>query len=189
MTVPGENVVQLHREEFKNTPSASVEEIFPGFSERFNILLDLSDLEIPKSRGKAAYVAELFETSQMAPADWLKKDKPPKPATLRKIVIFLLNHIDKVYSSLKVEAWLKYGDEAVGNPFSYKEEEKSLIPLAAGLISEVAKANKISAVSFELTKVLSAVVKTLSDFEVSDISLIERVHHEIVLQHIKANSR
>ncbi|MFC1336815.1 MAG: hypothetical protein G8D89_18305 [gamma proteobacterium symbiont of Clathrolucina costata] len=186
-------VVQLHKqiEEYSQVVPGTVAEIFPGFSERLNHLIDLTDLEIPPlDDGRQAHIASLLQSSKMAPGDWLKKDKPPKTSTLRKLVTYLLRHISGNHNPLKVEAWLKYGDEALPNPFDQNtSDNQDLIPLATTLIVSVARENNIPANDFDLSKVLTTTVDMLADFRLSHESMIESVHRKIIAQYIKSNPR
>ncbi|MCU7917253.1 MAG: hypothetical protein KZQ95_02705 [Candidatus Thiodiazotropha sp. (ex Epidulcina cf. delphinae)] len=186
-------VVRLHRqiEEFNQTTSGTVSEVFPGFSKRLNHLIDLTDLNVPAmDDGRQAYISALLQASKMAPGDWLKKNKPPKTTTLRKLVIYLLSRIPGDHNPFKIEAWLKYGDEAVQNPFnSMPQNSQALIPLATALIVSVAKEINVTANEFDLNKVLSATVETLSDFQLTHESMVEAVHRKIIAQYIKSNPR
>ena len=189
----GKNVVQLHRqrEEFNKTTLGTVTEVFPGFSNRLNILIDLTDLNIPPlDDGRQSYISTLLQASKMAPGDWLKKDKPPKTATIRKLITFLLSHIPGEYNPLKVEAWLKYGDEALPNPFNSEQpDNQNLIPLATTLIVTVSKENNIPANEFDLSRVLNITVEMLADFGLDHESMIESVHKKIILQYIRSSPR
>lgn len=181
--------INSQKREFQDTPSAAVSEIYPGFSLRLNQLIDLTDLEMPPmSDGRQSHVANLFESSRHAPGDWLKKDKPPKPATLRKIVTFLLHHIEGSYNGLRVEAWLKYGDGAVGNPFEDPHTRfQPLTPLATILVTTVAKELDIQAPAFDLERCLELTIETLTDFQLTDQRDILPAHRKIVASHIRNN--
>lgn len=191
MTSKSENkVVQLYQQiEELNQASASVSEAFPGFSERLNHLIDIANVDIPPmDDGRQAYISNLLQASKMAPGDWLKKDKPPKTATLRKLVVYLLRHVPGDHNPYKIEAWLKYGDAAVNNPFnSAPSENQALIPLATTLIVSVAKEISIPPNKFDLSKVLTTTVETLSDFKLTHESMVGPVHRMIIAQYIKAN--
>lgn len=166
-------------------------EAFPGFSVRLNMFIDLTDLEIPPlDNGRQSFLGNLVQTTRMSPGEWLKKDKPPKTATLRKLIVYLLDHIQGDYNPFKIEAWLKYGDVAVANPF-YKEADssQSLIPLATSLIVLVAKEIGVPANSFDLNPVLASTVETLSAFKITQANMVEPVHRSIVAEYIKANLR
>lgn len=192
MSKSEKKVIQLHRQiEEINHTSGTISEAFPGFSERLNHLIDLADLDIPPlDDGRQACISTLLRASKMAPGDWLKKDKPPKTATLRKLVSYLLSHIPGELNPYKIEAWLKYGDEAVSNPFnSTPQENQALIPLAITLIISVAKEINIPPNEFDLNKVLSVTVETCSEFRLTHESMVEPVHRKIIAQYIKANPR
>lgn len=184
------NVIDINsqKREFQETPSAPVSEIYPGFSLRLNQLIDLTDLEMPAmADGRQSHVANLFESSRHAPGDWLKKDKPPKPGTLRKIVTFLLLHIEGSYNALRVEAWLKYGEGAVGNPFEDPHTRfQPLTPLATIIVTSVAKELKIPAPSFNLEKCLELTIETLTDFQLTDQRDVLPAHRKIVAGHIRS---
>jgi hypothetical protein len=190
MSKSGKNVIHLHRQAKEiSQASDTVTEAFPGFSERLNKLIDLADIGIPPlDNGRQAYISNLIQASKMAPGDWLKKDKPPKTATLRKLVNYLLAHLSGDHNPYKIEAWLKYGDAAVCNPFnSTPQASQVLIPLATTLIVSVAKEINTPTNEFDLNKVLTATVETLSDFKLTHESMVEPVHRKIIAQYIKAN--
>ncbi|MBX2807163.1 MAG: hypothetical protein KTR20_00895 [Cellvibrionaceae bacterium] len=167
-------------------------EIFPGFSTRLNQLIDLTDLGIPPlDDGRQAHISSLLQASKMAPGDWLKKDKPPKTSTLRKLVIYLLSHIAGDHSPYKIEAWLKYGDAALSNPFTTQRamNNQALIPLATTLIVGEAKAINVPTNRFDLSKVLEATLETLSNFQLTQESMVEPVHKKIIAQYILAHPK
>ncbi|MBX2808156.1 MAG: hypothetical protein KTR20_05935 [Cellvibrionaceae bacterium] len=167
-------------------------EVFPGFSARLNQLIDLTDLGIPPlDDGRQAHISLLLQASKMAPGDWLKKDKPPKTSTLRKLVVYLLSHIPGDHSPYKIEAWLKYGDAALSNPFTVQPtiNNQALIPLATTLIVSTAKTINIPTNQFDLGKVLDATLETLSDFQLTQESMVEPVHKKIIAQYILAHPK
>lgn len=92
--------------------NASGNELFPGFSSRINRIIDMTDLSAPsKDYGRGAWLANLTQSSKSATSDWLKKDKPPKPSMLRKLIYFFCRHLPPVMRSpLFVECWVLYGD-------------------------------------------------------------------------------
>lgn len=186
-------VVQLHQqiEEINQTTPKVVTEEFPGFSDRLNKLIDLTDLGIPPlDGGRQAHIASLLQSSKMAPGDWLKKDKPPKNSTLKRLVNYLLSHIDGSHSPLKIQAWLKFGDEAVNDPFCDPQPDNQyLIPLATALIVAVTRENGIPASEYELSRVLCETVEMLAGFNLTHESMIEPVHLQIIYQYIKSHPR
>ncbi len=193
MSKQDQKVVQLRdrRAEFNRTTAGAVAEIFPGFSARLNQLIDLTDLDIPDiGDGRQTYIGELLQASKMACGDWLRKDKPPKPTTLRKLVVYLTEHVPGDQNPYKVEAWLRYGDVAVQNPFdSTPQRHQALIPLATALIVSVAKEIDVPTTSFDLSEVLTATIEILANFHITHATLIEPVHRTIIAQYIHAHPR
>jgi hypothetical protein len=124
----------------------------------------------------------------MAAGEWLKKDKPPKPTTLRKVVTYLLAHTEWAYlNPLKVEAWLKYGS-AIQSPFeSAAIENEALYPLASSVISLVAKESGIPGSEINLTECLKQTVDLFASFDINRIDKVELVHKKIVEQIIRQN--
>ena len=50
----------------------TVNEAFPGFSERLNYFIDLADPTIPAmDNGRQACISNLLQASKMAPGEWL----------------------------------------------------------------------------------------------------------------------
>ena len=181
---------QKHSFEAIENINSDVAKIFPGFSQRLNELIDMSSLDIPKDWGRQMALASLVHTSKMAAGYWLKGDRPPKATTLRNIVIFLTDHIEKKTNPLKVEAWLKYGEPTIQSPFSKKPiDEVDLSPIALGEIVNICKEKEIEISSFDLQKVLDATISTLETFEVYSNDKVEEKHKEIIYQYIMLNRR
>ncbi len=168
--------------------NAEVTKIFPGFSKRINELIDMSSLDIPKDWGRQMALAAIVNTSKMAAGHWLKGDRPPKASTLRNIVIFLTDHIEKKVNPLKVEAWLKYGEPTIQSPFRDKPiDEVDLSPVALGEIVSICKEKDVNISSFDLQKVLDATISTLETFEIYSNNEMEEKHKEIIYQYIMLN--
>jgi len=182
-----------YKKEMRDVKSATVEQINAGFSNRLLTFIGQSDIDIPKlDEGMITYIAKLFETSKPAASDWLTKNKPPKEATLLKIVKFFLNHIEGGDNILvtRVISWLRYGDGAVPSPF--KQEGKpegylELSPLAASLIVEEAKEIGLDASDYDLEKVLPQTVNLLITYDISDDTQVTNAHRDIIRGHIKNN--
>jgi len=116
MTITTKTSVNIKKyRDFGSIEKAKLSEIHNGFSERLNWLLDLSNLNAPPlNNGRVSWTAEVTNSSRPAVMDWLKHDKPPKSVTLRKLVIFLHNHLPPIFSEAPVlEAWLRYGPEVL----------------------------------------------------------------------------
>ena len=185
-------VVQIdsQRSSFENVEHANAEvtKIFPGFSQRLNELIDMSSLDIPKGWGRQVALSSIVKTSKMAAGYWLKNDRPPKASTLRNIVVFLTDHIEKKANPLKVEAWLKYGEPTIQSPFREKPiDEVDLSPVALGEIVGICKEKKVEISSFDLQKVLDATISTMETFEVYTNDMVKHKHKEIIYQYIMLN--
>lgn len=91
--------------------------LFPGFSERYNRLLDLTEQFPPIEYGRKSAIAKYFDASKNAAADWLDKNRPPIEKTLRHHITVLANLIPGRFDIMHIEAWLRYGSEIVDDPF------------------------------------------------------------------------
>lgn len=98
----------------------------PGFSDRFNLLLDKAAFPT-MGAGRAKALASRFGSSKSGAQNWVGKDMPPKRDTLHEVVEQILGDLEASYDTIKVIAWLEYGD-AVPNPFD------DTIPLTSGSI-------------------------------------------------------
>lgn len=190
MTKADAKVLQFKKqqEEFSSF-TTDLEEIFPGFSSRLNELVDKTDLEVPPlDDGRQAYLSELFSASKMAAGDWLKKDKPPKPTMLRKVVAYMLAHTEWATTNpLKVEAWLKYGS-AIQNPFERAAiENEALYPLASTVISQVARESGVPGSQIDLVECLKQTVELFASFDINRLDKVELVHKKIVEQIVRQN--
>jgi len=166
--------------------SSSTAKSFPGFSQRLNYLCDLAS--IPRlDDGRQAYVSTLLPASKMAPGDWLKKDRPPKTTTLRKLLSLILQRISGEHDNIKIEAWLIYGD-VVNQPFDLTPNE-ALIPLATTLIVSVANEINIPTDVFDLNNVLPMTLEMLTNFKLTTQDLVEPIHRKIIAQYIKSHLR
>ena len=181
---------QKHSYEEIEHANAEVAKIFPGFSQRLNELIDLSSIDIPRDWGRQMALASIVSTSKMAAGYWLKGDRPPKASTLRNIVIFLTDHIEKKVNPLKVEAWLKYGEPTIQSPFREKPiDEVDLSPVALGEVVTICKEEAIDISSFDLQKVLDATISTLETFEIYSGNKLEEKHKAIIYQYIMLNQK
>ncbi|MFT7223905.1 MAG: hypothetical protein ACI82Z_001449 [Cellvibrionaceae bacterium] len=184
--------IAIDRSSFETVEKANadVSNIFPGFSQRLNELIDKTSLEIPPlDGGRQMALASLVKTSKMATGHWLKNNRPPKASTLRNLVVFLVDYIDKKVNPLKVEAWLKYGEPAIQSPFKEEVIDKiNLSPIALAKIVEVCSAKGIEINSFDLKKVLDATIRTMESFEIYSEESFNEKHKEVIYQYIKLNN-
>jgi predicted DNA-binding protein YlxM (UPF0122 family) len=190
-------VIRLNelRQEFQSSPGIEINEIYAGFSHRLNSFIDFSDIDTPSlNDGRVTFIAEMLEVSRPAVTDWFTKNKPPKETTLFELANYFLKHIEGGDDILpaRVVSWLRYGDEVSPCPFQIKNDDpahKELIPLAARIIATEAKTMGLGATSYDLTKVLPLTVSTLVDFELSELEEIQKVHRQIIQQHIRNHPR
>lgn len=170
------NVASLDqfRKQFKQeTEQYSESQVFSGFSARLNIMIDRTQgLNVPSidDRGRMAYIHKITGHSKPAVSDWLQKDVLPRDHTLRGLVAFLLRHIPGEYNLLRVESWLRFGDEATVCPFlASKPSEASipLRPLAAQLIAVAGRELDLSVSSYDLQGTVDDVVRMLMDYGVA----------------------
>ena len=192
------------KQDFQNTQSATLQELCPGFSDRLNFLIDFTDLDIPSmDKGRISAISEICEVSMPAASDWLKKNRPPRDAvkdkskdiaTLHKLVVFLLKHINSTVkpNTTRVMAWLRYGESAVGDPFEIAittENTASLLPLATTLILEAARNTDVEISSIDLDPLMTAVIETLQGFAISDIANIQNIHKKIIQAQLELHNK
>lgn len=153
-------------------------------------MLDLTDLSIPSmNNGRQTYLSNLLNISKMPPGDWLKKDRPPKTITLRKLIAFFLNHISGDHDPNLVEAWLQYGN-SVPNPFqSTEDDNQALTPLATSLIVSVAQEIGTPVSKIDLNPVLSSTIEMLAYFRLAQDSVIDPVYRALIARQIKSHPR
>lgn len=189
-----QKIVQL-RDRFKSEAhenSADIEQFFPGFSVRFNIFLELCELEEPippLGDGRVNFLVELFDTNRISVAQWLNKDMPPKTTTLRRIVRFLLKYIPGGdYHPVKVEAWLKYGEQAVRNPFVLHKTDR-LTPLAHTLINTISHEIGIPPASIMFERALNETLQYLKSLQLPNPPSVSLDQERIVAQIIRNNAK
>ncbi|MCX4030157.1 hypothetical protein H0A36_17440 [Endozoicomonas sp. SM1973] len=191
-----------HKKEYENTEGPGLEDngVYSGFSDRMNEFLDHVKMDLPPlDKGRISYIAELTGCSRQIVSIWLTKNKPPrdsvdqdKKTSLFKLVAYFMKHLDTDVSLYRIVAWLRYGDEAIESPFKQKQvddlKQELLIPLAAKVIVEEAKAANMSMSAFNLQLVLEETLNILFDFDVMSYKNILPPHRKIILQCIKNNS-
>lgn len=99
--------------EYKKTENAIIKyEIYEGFSQRLNQILDQSSLNVPKlNEGRGAWLAKLSGASKPAASDWLLHDKPPKQTRLRALIIMIAKYLPFELEVPVIEAWVLYGSK------------------------------------------------------------------------------
>jgi hypothetical protein len=188
--------LERYREEYKaEAENCSVTEVFPGFSERLNLLMDhTEDLNIPAmdERGRIAYIHKITGHSKPAVSDWLKKDILPRDQTLRGLITFLLRHIPGDYNVLRVESWVRFGDEATPCPLSLNKGESdtvSLRPLAAKLIADAGKDLTLTVSSYDLQNTMEDVTQMLADYGVRSFEDIQQPLRDLAKYYIQQHLR
>lgn len=188
------NIIRLRDQlkiETKEPTSAEVQHLFPGFSKRFNDFLDLCELEEPippLGDGRVNFLVALFDTNRISVAQWLNKDMPPKTPTLRRIVTSLAKHVKGEHHPFKIEAWLKYGDEAVRNPFVFHPSDK-LSPMAHTLIHNISHEIGISTADISLERTVKETLQYLHSLKLNSHSQLTLVQLNIVAQIIRNNTK
>ena len=186
---------QFRREYREEAESQETEGVFPGFTHRLNLLIDKAEgLDIPSinDRGRMAYIHKLTGHSKPAVSDWLQKDTLPRDQTLRSLIAFLLRHIPGEHNVMRVEAWVRFGEEATTNPFSAPraaDDQTALRPLAAKLIAKSSKDMNISVSSYDLLGTMDDVVKMLMDYGVSGPDDIQGPMEDLTKYYIQQHQR
>lgn len=188
--------ISQYREQFENdAESCTASEIYPGFSERLNYLMDQAEgIEIPDKdgRGRPTFLHKVTGSSRPATSDWVLHNKPPRDKTLRSLVVFFLHHISGDHNPVRVESWLRYGDQATPNPFAKGQQESDDTPLrllAAKLVAEAGKALAVTVAGYDFKAVQDATIKMLKDYGVTNDADIQDGMIDLVKYYIKDNPR
>lgn len=181
-----------HRTSFKRhiQNDVSITANFPGFSKRLNELIDYADIGVPllKDKGRAAELAQIFDVSPMATADWIKKDKPPRDLALRQIVTYLLSESGLKCNPVKAQAWLKYGEEAVPSPLVDKNSWDITLGIMASTLVHAALVDlDVPLSSVVLDDAIGSIVELLKHYGIREASQIKPDHHEQILECVKKN--
>lgn len=173
----------------------SESQVFSGFSDRLNLIIDKTEgLNVPSmdDRGRMAYIHKITGHSKPAVSDWLQKDILPRDQTLRGLVAFLLRHIPGEFNVLRVESWLRFGEEATPCPFTTarpSEDSMAMRPLAAQLIAAAGKELDISVSSYDLQSTMEDVVSMLMDYGVNGKEDIQGPMHDLAKYYIQQHLR
>lgn len=146
-------------------------ELNAGFSLRFHQLLDcVADLDIPKehARSRQAYIAQVTGQSEHAAHAWLELDQVPSDDVLESLVRFFLHYTHCQVSALRVESWLRYGDDATPNPFLLESSDDVQVALrskALRLLNDQVKEDDIALSSYQLQPLLDDLCRLLKSAE------------------------
>lgn len=177
--------------ELDDNPEEAQTIFFPGFSDRLNILIDRSDVELPPlDNGRAIAFAALFNMSKSRAADWLKRNNPPKPIFLRKVTEYFFNRSNITDSTVEhVEAWLKYGPTIVADPFLTFPFNDNNVLLCCNLIADVANGLHLTASQYDLEKVVRLTLDTLRAYSINDVAQVEPGIMLLIRRHIEDSLR
>jgi|GEM_PF-6723649 len=90
----------------------------PGFSKRFNQLLDLAGYP-SFNQGRLTVLAEDLNMSMAGARKWIVEDTPPRGSKLVDVCEMLAKEkLSKRYNPRRIACWLEYGEDIVPNPFS-----------------------------------------------------------------------
>jgi len=169
------NVIQMDvlRQEYNEEKQQSqAHKSSEGFSDRFNELIDqVQDLGIPARdvRGRQSKIAKMTGHSKPSVSDWLAKDKLPNDEIFPSLIRFFLHHTPYSLNALRVESWLRYGEEATPNPFTldeHQEETEALNLIAFQLLTDTVKEKQIGVSSYDMQAVLDDIYDVLKSFGV-----------------------
>jgi hypothetical protein len=138
---------------------------FPGFSSRLNNLIDFAEIDVPSvgSRGRATELAAIFGVTYVSVGAWIKDDKAPREDVLRNIVTFLISKTNIGCHSMKVVAWLLYGEDVIKNPILDSEiKQQGLIALASVLVNKVSNQREIGTATIDLGECIRCVAELLA---------------------------
>ena len=192
------NVVPFEalREEYKGEQEATENpKIRPGFSGRFHVLIDQTEgLGIPArdKRGRLSHIAKITGHSKPAVSEWFKKNKLPSEEVFCSLIRFFLHHTSVKVSALRVESWLRYGDEATPNPFDIapqEEKTEALRPVAFRLLTETVKEHQIGISTYDMQAVLDDTLELLGDFGVGPSDDIPQPMKDLVAGFIAKHAK
>lgn len=178
-TLPVKKTAMAEKEEYRVLQDAANKINRPGFSERLHHFIDqVVGLDIPGSeeRGRLAAISKITGHSKPSVSEWFKKDKLPSDDIFSALVRFFLQFIDCYESPIKVESWLRYGEEATADPFAQspvnvnRERSKDL---ALELLTIVVRDDKVSVEATDLDGVLEDTIKMIGDYSLNEMTSAE----------------
>ncbi len=179
------------RDENKGVQEASGKNYHAGFSVRLHRLIDqVEGLEIPGSeeRGRLSAIAKLTGYSKPSVSEWFKKDKLPSENIFTALVRFFLQYIECNEIPVRVESWLRYGEEATPDPFektAKNDNREELKDLALELLSVVVKDDHVSINDTDLDCVLADTIGMLKNFGVNSSDGVPELIFSLIRSYIK----
>lgn len=167
-------------DKFQDVPERKLQDIYPGFSDRFWQLLTMAGLN-EKDRRNISKFSEDFQVGKGSAHEWLTKDKPPKDSKLDALVTFLLSKLDRKHTAnvRRVCAWLKYGGPGgVPNPFNVEKNET--LNLARHVLLKCCSKFNISPNASMLDSQLEKISQLIEVLQITSIDELEDSHLEII---------
>lgn len=189
------HVVQIKRLEKKDPAAEVVASSCVGFSERFHLLISqVQGLDIPQRSDPArlTYIATITGHAEPAVRQWFEQDGLPSDEILQSLVRFFLHHTACHTSALRVESWLRYGEEATPNPFAGEAEDDTVVALQAKafqLLNETVKERDILLCSYDMALVLEELQKLLKEFGVGLTDQVPASMKELVVGLLAKHSK
>ena len=145
---------------------------YPGFSRRFNELLDKAEYP-PLDYGRARALADEFGVSKSGARKWIRENTPPRAAMLRLITekLYKKTRLNSLRNTSKAIAWMQYGDEIEGSP-----SEQNILQADHIMLSNIYVAVHICARSMEF------------DLESLPRKTLDRLYNTVIEQTLKQDS-
>lgn len=102
------NIEQLAAQATQIESTIDADDLFPGFGERLNEMLDLVVPAIPPLFGRPAALAAVLGLTKATTGRWFNENRPPNALTLRKLAIWLSTNTNH-FSAPEMEIYLLYG--------------------------------------------------------------------------------
>lgn len=159
----------------------------PGFSDRLNQMIDLTELDAPTvGHGRFAWISKIAGVVKSTGAEWLAKDKPPREPTLSALVDYLLGHLKGTYDVTRVKIWLLYGEDVVPFPFQPQaEDQRTFLQLALVVIHEETNREKIAHTDYDYDAVVERVTKMFQSLNVDAYEDVKLGHRSLVVDCIR----
>lgn len=183
------------RDEYKVVHGRGGNKSRAGFSVRLHRLVDqVEGLEIPGSdeRGRLSRIAKLTGHSKPSVSEWFKKDKLPSEDIFSALVRFFLQYIECNELPVRVESWVRYGEEATPNPFektSKNDNREELKDLALELLYVVVKDDHISINDADMDCVLADTIDMLKNFGVNTREGVPELIFSLIRGYVKNHAK
>jgi len=102
------NIEQLAAQASQIETTIDPNNLFPGFGDRLNEMLDLVVPTIPPLFGRSAALAAVLGLTKATTGRWFNENRPPNAQTLRKLAMWLSTNTNR-FSAAEMEIYLLYG--------------------------------------------------------------------------------